>query len=182
MYVPHYSVALATGQYARRAPLWALLTGTFLPDIVWIVLARAGVEPADSVHFFDDWSHSLFSTIVFATIFSCLFWRRGRCAVIGLWLVVFSHFVLDFPVHPRHIAAYPMGRLHLGSDSWITWGSRNGWLGWSNDWWLQFFVLLFFLGIYIIAAHRNLPWKVVATSCVALIGLQLITLAPCVGY
>jgi hypothetical protein len=58
MYVPHYSVALAAGPYARRAPLWALLTGAFLPDLVWIVLARAGVEPADAVHFFDDWSQS----------------------------------------------------------------------------------------------------------------------------
>lgn len=84
VYVPHYSVALAAGQYARRAPLWALLTGAFLPDLVWIVLARIGVEPADSANFFDDWSHSLLSTIVLATIFSLAFWKRGRAAVIGI--------------------------------------------------------------------------------------------------
>ncbi|MGC1782555.1 MAG: hypothetical protein WA708_08565 [Acidobacteriaceae bacterium] len=182
MYVPHYSVALAASPYARRAPLWALLTGAFLPDLVWIVLARAGVEPADAVHFFDDWSHSLLSVIVLATVFSLLFWRSGRAAVLAIWLVVCSHFVLDFPVHPKRIAAYPLAHLRLGSDAWIAWGSRNGWLGWNNDWWLQLFVLLFFLAVYAIGARRHLPGKVIAASCVALIALQLITLAPCVGY
>jgi hypothetical protein len=154
----------------------------FLLDLVWIVLARMGVEPADSVHFFDDWSHSLLSTIVLATVFSLLFWRRGWAAVVGLWLVVFSHFVLDFPVHPKTIAAYPLGRLHLGAHSWIAWGSQTGWFGWNNDWWLQLAVLLLFLAMYTIGRRRHLSWKVMAASCVALIGLQLITLAPCVGY
>lgn len=90
--------------------------------------------------------------------------------------------MLDFPIHPKQIAAYPMARLHLGSDAWIAWGNGVGWFGWNNDWWLQFFVLLFFLAIYVIGARRHLPWKLVAASCVVLIGLQLITLAPCVGY
>jgi hypothetical protein len=95
---------------------------------------------------------------------------------------VFSHFALDFPVHPKRIAAYPLAHLHLGSNSWIAWGSRNGWLGWNNDWWIQLFVLLFFPAVYAIGARRHLPGKVIAASCVALIALQLITLAPCVGY
>lgn len=182
MYAPHYAVALATGQYARRAPLWALLTGAFLPDLVWMALARMGVEPADAVNFFDDWSHSLASTIVLGALLGLCFWRRGRAAVAGLWLVVVSHFVLDFPVHPKRIAAYPLARLHLGSDAWIAWGSRHGWFGWDNDWWFQFFVLLFFLALYAIGARRLVSWQVVAASCVALVGLQLLTLAPCVGY
>jgi hypothetical protein len=192
MYAPHYSVALAASPYARRAPLWALLTGAFLPDLVWIFFARIGVEPADATNFFDDWSHSLLSTIILATIFALLFSRKGRAAVLAIWLVVFSHFVLDFPVHPKKIAAYPLAHLHIGSNAWIAWGSRLGWLGWDNDWWLQFFVLLIFLGIYAIGSGRRSPlndapwnqsqWRIVAASCVALIALQLVTLAPCVGY
>jgi hypothetical protein len=195
MYAPHYSVALAATPYARRAPLWALLTAAFLPDLVWIFLARIGLEPADATNFFDDWSHSLLSVLVLATIFALLFWRKGHAAVLAIWLVVFSHFVLDFPVHPKKIAAYPLAHLHIGSNAWIAWGSRPGWLGWDNDWWLQFCVLLIFLGIYAIGSLRGSrgsslnqapwnqsSWKVVAASCVALIGLQLVTLAPCVGY
>jgi hypothetical protein len=46
MYSPHFAAALAIKSTAPRAPLWALLTGAFLPDMLWIALARLGVEPA----------------------------------------------------------------------------------------------------------------------------------------
>jgi len=42
-----------------EAPLWALLIGDFVPDLLWIELARIGVEHAHPSSFFDDWSHSL---------------------------------------------------------------------------------------------------------------------------
>jgi hypothetical protein len=88
-----------------------------------------------------------------------------RCFLTSCWIS---------PVHRKTIAAYPLARLHLGADSWIAWGSRNGWPGWNNDWWLQLAVLLLFLAMYAIGGGGHLSWKV--------LGLQLITLAPCVGY
>jgi len=182
MYAPHYAVALAVSRYSRRAPLSALLVGAFLPDLVWIVLARIGVEPADAVNFFDDWSHSLFSAALLATVFALSFRRRGRAAMAGLWLTVFSHFVLDFPLHPKPIAAYPMSRLHIGSMAWSAWGAQPGWLSAINDWWFQLLALLVFLGVYTVGARRDVPWKIVAASWVALLGVHLVTLAPCVGY
>jgi len=182
MYVPHFGAALAIHSRASRAPLWAFLVGAFLPDLAWIVLARIGVEPADSVKFFDDWSHSLLSTIVLATVFALFFRSRGRQAMAGIWLVVFSHFLLDFPVHPKLIAAYPLAKIHLGWNSWNAWGSRHGWLAMDNDWWLQLLVLLVFLAVYVVGMRRFLPARLITASCVFLIGLQMLTLAPCVGY
>jgi len=55
MYAPHFAAALAIKSTAPRAPLWALLAGAFLPDVLWIALARIGVDPPQSSRLFDDW-------------------------------------------------------------------------------------------------------------------------------
>lgn len=128
MYAPHFAAALAIKSRVRRAPLSALLVGAFLPDLVWIVLARAGIEPAQPSNFFDDWSHSFVSILVFATLFALPFWKRGQSVVIAVWLAVLSHFPLDFPVHPRRLALYPESRTHIGWDL-LSWGSKQSWLG-----------------------------------------------------
>ena len=81
MYAPHFAAALVIKSRALRAPLWALLVGAFLADLLWIVLARAGVEPAELSSFFDDWSHSLFSIVVLATVFAVFFWKKGDASL-----------------------------------------------------------------------------------------------------
>ncbi|PYV52249.1 MAG: hypothetical protein DMG98_24460, partial [Acidobacteria bacterium] len=100
MYAPHFAAALAIKGRTPEAPLWALLIGAFVPDLLWITLARIGIEPAQTSNFFDDWSHSLISVGVLATLYAVLFWPKGRLVCSAIWLAVFSHFVLDFPVHP----------------------------------------------------------------------------------
>ena len=42
MYAPHFAAALAIKSTVPRAPLAALLAGAFLPDLLWIALARIG--------------------------------------------------------------------------------------------------------------------------------------------
>src|SRR5437867_9908399 len=64
MYAPHFAAALAIKGRSPGAPLWALLIGAFIPDLLWIALARIGIEPAQTSNFFDDWSHSLISVAV----------------------------------------------------------------------------------------------------------------------
>ena len=64
MYAPHFAAALAIKGRSPGAPLWALLVGAFIPDLLWIALARIGIEPAQTSNFFDDWSHSLVSVAV----------------------------------------------------------------------------------------------------------------------
>ena len=66
MYAPHFAAVLAIKARVPRAPLSALLIGAFLPDLLWMVLARIGVEPAQFFNFFDDWSHSLLSVLLLA--------------------------------------------------------------------------------------------------------------------
>src|SRR5206468_6228193 len=141
MYAPHFAAALAIKSTVPRAPLAALLAGAFLPDLLWIALARIGVEPAQPSAFFDDWSHSLMSVLALATVFGLLFSRGRRAVFLAVWLAVASHFLLDFPVHPKTLALYPLSKIHVGWDL-LPWGSSGGWFGVTNYWWLQLFVLL----------------------------------------
>jgi hypothetical protein len=159
-----------------------LLVGAFLPDLLWIALARLGAEPAQPTNFFDDWSHSLLSVVVLASLFAMVFWRSDKAVVFGIWLAVFSHFMLDFPVHPSRLALYPLSRIHLGWDL-LAWGSRPGWFGAINDWWLQFFVLLILLYVYVKNARTwEMPANLSLASCTLLLGLQLLMLFACIGY
>ena len=182
MYAPHFAAALAVKGRAREAPLWALLIGAFIPDLLWIALARIGIEPAQASNFYDDWSHSLVSVAILATLFASAFLRRGKPVFIAIWLAVFSHFLLDFPVHPKRLALAPLTGVYLGWDL-LAWGSRPGWLGAINDWWLQAAVLLVLLLVYATGVRRSDPQPAtVAASVTFLIGIQLLTLFPCIGY
>jgi len=182
MYAPHFAAALAIKRKSPGAPLWALLIGAFIPDLVWMALARLGIEPAQTSNFFDDWSHSLVSVAILATLFALAFLRRGKPVVVAVWLAVFSHFVLDFPVHPKRLALAPLTGVYLGWDL-LAWGSRPGWWGAINDWWLQLAVLLVLLLVYAIGARRSdTSPATVAASCTLLMGIQLLTLFPCIGY
>jgi hypothetical protein len=180
MYAPHFAAALAIKGRSPGAPLWAVLVGAFIPDLLWIALARIGIEPAQTSNFFDDWSHSLVSVAVLATVFASAFLRRGKPVVVAIWLAVFSHFLLDFPVHPKRLALAPMTGIYLGWDL-LAWGSRAGWFGAINDWWLQLAVLLVLLLLYGGRTARIQPAAVAASSAL-LIGIQLLTLFPCIGY
>ena len=182
MYAPHFAAALAIQGKAREAPLWALLIGAFIPDLLWIALARIGIEPAQTSNFFDDWSHPLVSVAILATLFASTFLRRGKPVFVAIWLAVFSHFLLDLPVHPKRLALAPLTGVYLGWDL-LAWGSRPGWLGAINDWWLQAAVLLVLLFVYATGVRRSDPQPAaVAASVTFLIGIQLLTLFPCIGY
>ena len=146
------------------------------------MLARVGIEPAQQFNFFDDWSHSLLSVVILVSFFALLFVRAGKAVAIAAWLAVFSHFVLDFPVHPKRLALYPLSSAHLGWDL-LAWGSRRGWLGAINDWWLQLLALLFFLIVYVHGIRRiGISPSIVAACCIVLLGVQLLTLSACISY
>ncbi len=94
MYAGHFAAGLALRGRTRRVPVTALLFGAFLLDVSWISL---GVLRWDHTPW-DDWSHSLVMSVVWATVFAALFWRRGRRAFAIAWLAVSSHYVLDLIV------------------------------------------------------------------------------------
>jgi hypothetical protein len=182
MYAAHFAAAMTVKSRVPTAPTGALLIGAFLPDLFWIPLARVGVEPAQPAIFFDDWSHSLLSVLLMATAFAVVFWKHGQAVVAAAWVAVFSHFLLDFPVHPKRLALYPRSSVHLGWDL-VDWGLRPGWLGVYNDWWLQLSVLLVLLTVYAVGMRATrIPASLVWASCVVLVSAQLLMLVPGIGY
>jgi hypothetical protein len=167
MTAAHFAAALAIKSRVPKAPTSALIFGAFIPDFIWIILATTGIEPTKREMFFDDWSHSLLSIVVYSVLYSLLFWKRGRDVAFAMWLAVFSHFILDMPVHPKDLALYPHSPVHLG-------------LGLSqtapmNYWYIQLAVVLVLLAIYIDGTRRlRVAPKWVVSSCVLVLGWHIV--------
>ena len=175
MYAAHFAAGLAIKSRVPDTPTWAVMTAVFVPDFAWIILARAGIEPAQPPVFFDDWSHSLAMVVLYATLFALPFWRRARPVAIALWIAVFSHFLLDLPIHPKPLALYPHSWLHLGWNLW-GWGAANP-FGATNYWWAQLFVVTALTLVYVQGRRRlQLPANLLLASCVLLLSLHLLML------
>ena len=133
MYVGHFAAALAIKAQEPKAPTWALLVGVGFLDILFgpFVLAgieRATVTPAVSPGFsldYIDWSHSLIMSVVWSILFAAAFVRRGPRVMFALGVAVFSHFVLDLPMHPSDLALWPNSNAHIGLGLWRT--LPSGW-------------------------------------------------------
>lgn len=76
---------------APNVPTGAYLAGAFVLDFFWIGFGVGGIDPSP----WSDWSHSLVMAAIWATVFGVMFFRFGRAALCSVWLIVFSHFVLD---------------------------------------------------------------------------------------
>jgi hypothetical protein len=168
MYAAHFAAGLAIKSYAPKAPSWALLVGAFLPDFFWVAFGLAGVEPSQGPGFFDDWSHSLAMVLLWAALFSLPFWRRGLAVIFPVWLAVFSHFLLDLPIHPKNLALYPHSSIHLG---WGLWG-----IGRRNYWWVQLGVLVVLTLVYAQGARKlRFASNLILASCILVLGLHIMT-------
>ncbi|MDP9122424.1 MAG: hypothetical protein M3O15_13830 [Acidobacteriota bacterium] len=169
MYAAHFAAGLAIKSRTPLAPTAALLAGAFLPDFLWIAFATAGIEPTRPGAFFDDWSHSLVSCLVWATLFAALFLRLGRTVAAAMWLAVFSHFLLDLPIHPRDLALYPHSAVHLGWGLWR--------IGPLNYWLAQLGVLLVLMLVYSQGARRQgFPARRIGATCAYLLAFHLLSL------
>src|SRR5258708_16880085 len=107
MFAAHFAAGLALKGRAPRAPLPALILGAFVLDGLWIVLSVLRIDRT----YYDDWSHSLVMSILWASLFSLFFWRLGRRVMCVLWLAVFSHFALDLVVQGASVC--PPGILSM---------------------------------------------------------------------
>ena len=145
MYVGHFAAGLAIKAHEPRAPTWALLVAVGLLDILFgpFVLAgieRASVTPSVSPGFsldYIDWSHSLLMSLVWSGLFASAFARYGRRVMAAIAFAVFSHFLLDLPMHPPDLALWPNSSAHLGFGLWRVW---------PNGWWL--FELAIIVGLW----------------------------------
>jgi hypothetical protein len=176
MYAAHFAAGLAVKGRVPQAPASALMTAVFLPDLLWVALARAGVEPEYPPRgFFDDWSHSVLMIVVWSTLFALFFWKRDRMIAAAIWVAGLSHLVLDFLIHPARLALYPHARLHVGWDLW-QWGQQKSRLGPNHYWWVEAAFLAALLAVYAASWRRSAtPPKIVAASCLLVAGLHLLS-------
>lgn len=126
MYVGHFAAGLALKGRVPEAPTWGLLMGVGVLDILFgpFVLAGAerasltpGVPPGFSLDFID-WSHSLAMSLVWSAVYGVVFLGYGRKIATTMSLAVFSHFLMDLPMHPPDMALWPGSATHLGLGLW----------------------------------------------------------------
>ena len=153
MYAGHFAAALAIKGKEPSAPTWGLLLGVGFLDVlfgIFVILGlekvriTPGVAPGFSLDFID-WSHSLAMSLVWAALFSIPFWRWGRAAGLAVAVAVFSHFLLDLPMHPPDLALWPGSTVHLGLGLWKR--LPTGW------WLVELAVIAVFCAYYVARAR-----------------------------
>ena len=172
MYAGHFAAALAIKAKEPRAPTWALLLGVGFLDVLFgiFVMLRIervrmtpGVAPGFSLDFID-WSHSLAAALVWSVLYAALFWGRGSAIARLMGFAVFSHFLLDLPMHPPDLALWPGAGTHLGFGLWHT----------PFWWWIELAFVAVACGYYWIGARRlrtfgnNAGW-----ACIVVLALHL---------
>jgi len=126
MYAGHFAAGLAIKARTPKAPTWGLLLGVGMLDILFgpfvllgieRVSLTPGVSPGFSLDYID-WSHSLMMSLVWAVAYAFCFVRYGRQVMTVMALAVFSHFLLDVPMHPADLALWPGSGVHVGLGLW----------------------------------------------------------------
>jgi membrane-bound metal-dependent hydrolase YbcI (DUF457 family) len=126
MFAGHFAAGFAIKARVPQAPTAALLVGVTLLDLIFAPLVLLGIEritpapgfaPGFSLDFID-WSHSLLMALIWSLLFAACFFRRGRIVMLAIAAAVFSHFVLDWLMHPGDLALYPHSAVHLGLGIW----------------------------------------------------------------
>lgn len=153
MYAGHFAAGLAIKGRVPEAPTWAILLGTGLLDILFgpfvlMGIERASLTPGQSPGFsldFIDWSHSLAAASAWSALFALAFIGRGRPIALALGFAVFSHFLLDLPMHPPDLALWPHSSAHLGFGLWRT----------PFWWWVELGFVVTACGYYVMRARQE---------------------------
>jgi hypothetical protein len=130
----HLAIGLAAKSAAPKAPLWVLLLASEVLDLLCFGFVAIGIEKLGVSH--TDlsrgltvlapasipWSHGLFMSIVWSVVAAAIayaFYRDHRTAAI-VGLAVFSHWMLDFIVHPGELPLLFIGSPMVGLGLWTT--------------------------------------------------------------
>jgi membrane-bound metal-dependent hydrolase YbcI (DUF457 family) len=130
----HLAAGLVTKSASVKAPLWLLLLASEFIDLLCFAFIAIGIESA-GVNRVDlqqglvvvtpgsiPWSHGLFMALVWSLLTAAiayLFLRERRASgIVGL--VVFSHWLLDFIVHPRDLPLLFSGSPTVGLGLWTS--------------------------------------------------------------
>jgi hypothetical protein len=130
----HLAIAFAAKPAAQKVPLWVLLLATEFLDLLTYGFYAFGFEDFGVSH--TDlaqgvtmivpasipWSHGLFMSVIWsllAAMIAFLFFRERRASII-VGLTVFSHWVLDFIVHPPELPLLFRGSPLVGLGLWTS--------------------------------------------------------------
>ena len=111
----HAAVALMGRPLAPKAPVWALVAATQVPDVLFFGFQAVGLERQAATQLdlsrgliylsqpLIPWSHGLLMCVVWSAVvggLAHLFFRDWRASLV-MGLLVFSHWLLDFTVYPN---------------------------------------------------------------------------------
>lgn len=155
MYAGHFAAGLAIKAAVPRAPTWALLVGVGVLDYLYSAFLLVGIEritltPGVAPGFaldFIDWSHSLAAALVWSAAFALPFLRAGRAVALAVAASVFSHFLLDWLMHPGDLALWPHSTGHVGLGLWRIWP-----VGW---WFFELAFIAACAAFYVVRARRD---------------------------
>jgi len=130
MFIGHYGVAYAAKTVAPKAPLAAYFLAVQALDVLFGIFVLSGVEHMEIVHDYTRYNpyrlydmpitHSLVGSLGWAIavgIIAALF-RLPRRESLWLGLAVFSHFILDLPVHTPDLSIAGNETAKLGLGLW----------------------------------------------------------------
>lgn len=125
MIAGHFGLAAAVKSRVPEAPTWALMLATVWLDVLFTPLFAAGVEGTAPFNGGDgtgygravihaDWTHSIVGALLLSALFGLFFApRQGRKVGAVLGAVVFSHWLLDLPLHHQDMPILPGNAGHL---------------------------------------------------------------------
>ena len=125
MIAGHFGLAAAVKSREPAAPTWALMLACVWLDVIFTPMFLAGIETMEPFGSGDgkqygtavihaDWTHSLVGALLLSALFGWVcarWWGRRIGSVLGA--VVFSHWLLDLPMHHRDMPLLPGNAGHL---------------------------------------------------------------------
>lgn len=131
MFLGHFAIGLAAKRVAPRASLGTLFAAAQLADLLWPVfllvhaehvLIRPGATSATPLVFTSyPYSHSLVALVVWAALFALVYAaarRNGWTVPLVIFVLVLSHWVLDWVMHVPDMPVTLTGPARLGLGVW----------------------------------------------------------------
>jgi hypothetical protein len=102
--ITHLGVGLAAKRLAPKVPVVVLILAAYAIDFIWAGFYFAGIEhlPGQLPVTTNPWSHGLFMASVWSLLLglAAFLVSRRKTLGLGLGLLVFSHWLIDWISHP----------------------------------------------------------------------------------
>jgi hypothetical protein len=129
MFIGHYGVSFAAKRFTPRTSLGTLFFAVQLLDVLFAIFVLAGVEKLRIVPGFTQYnpydlyympySHSLAGSLVWSAAAGLVVLAvSGQGAALWIALAVFSHFLLDVPMHTRDLPLVGNDSMKIGLGLW----------------------------------------------------------------